>query len=403
MRKRIALLSAIVFVFLLTMVSACSVFDGSGHVHEYSDWELTLEPTETEEGIASKKCACGDIFSIHIASLSDEKVWTKSTTDPACTTDGEISYTSVYGTVKKSIDKLGHTFGAWSIAVSPSMTKEGTASRVCTVCGEEDTTVLPVLTDTTVWTEKSHVNPTCTAKGSVVYQSLYGEVTVYPDALGHTYGAWTIVTNPSVTETGVASKTCSVCGDVDTVVLPALTDDSVWELKEEVKPNYVAKGSQTYTSIYGEVTIEVAKLVAPYDGKTYSNVAFDGDEDGKYLNGVLSTETAWSNSSVTFNTTGTAVGTAFPYRGQNDLSILDALTGKVSFVQTPILTDDDGNTSLDTANAVTYQAYVDFATGLMIRTYNSKFNYVFLMTPFEVNMSSSSAVASSWDNSVAID
>lgn len=53
--------------------------------------------------------------------------------------------------------------------------------------------------------------------------------------------------------------------------MEVLTDSDVWEITEETAPTYNEKGSVVYHSIYGDVTLETAKKVAPYDNKTYSS------------------------------------------------------------------------------------------------------------------------------------
>ncbi len=42
-------------------------------------------------------------------------------------------------------------------------------------------------------------------------------------AKGHTYGEWVVTKEPTTTETGLKERTCSVCGDKDTEVIPVLT------------------------------------------------------------------------------------------------------------------------------------------------------------------------------------
>ncbi len=69
-------------------------------------------------------------------------------------------------------------------------------------------------------------DPTCTETGltegshcSVCNTVIVAQTTV--EALGHTYGEWTVTTEPTETEVGVESRTCSVCNDTETREIPA--------------------------------------------------------------------------------------------------------------------------------------------------------------------------------------
>ena len=162
----------------------------------------------------------------------------------------------------------------------------------------------------------------------------------------------------------------------------------------------------TYTSIYGTVKAVIAKLVAPYDGKTYTNLVFDGELEDS--NKVISAQDTWSNATLTLDANGFGFCTSYPYRGFTQISMVDPATGRINITIYDIISvGADGNT-LDTPvpnyeSYTTYPAYVDFATGIIIRARNSAFDYVVLYTPFEAEPSSASATASSWNgNAMAI-
>lgn len=76
---------------------------------------------------------------------------------------------------------------------------------------------------------------------------------------------WVITTNPTLTETGEAERTCLNDNHhiKDTVTLPALTDTSVWTKGDNVAPTSEAEGYQVYNSVYGAVTLTLEKLPAP--------------------------------------------------------------------------------------------------------------------------------------------
>lgn len=76
----------------------------------------------------------------------------------------------------------------------------------------------------------------------------------------HTYGDWTLTTAPTLTTEGSATRTCKGCEEKETVTVPALTDTSVWTATPNPAPTHTSAGKTDYTSVYGKVTVDVAKL-----------------------------------------------------------------------------------------------------------------------------------------------
>lgn len=76
----------------------------------------------------------------------------------------------------------------------------------------------------------------------------------------HTYGDWTLTTAPTLTTEGSATRTCTGCEEKETVTVPALNDTSVWTATPNPAPTHTSAGKTDYTSVYGKVTVDVAKL-----------------------------------------------------------------------------------------------------------------------------------------------
>ena len=91
---------------------------------------------------------------------------------------------------------------------------------------------------------------------------------------------------------------------------------------------YNEAGEMTYTSIYGTVKAVIAKLVAPYDGKTYTNLVFDGELEDS--NKVISAQDTWSNATLTLDANGFGFCTSYPYRGFTQISMVDPATGRIN-------------------------------------------------------------------------
>ncbi len=238
-------------------------------------WTKGTRTEPTLNGTGSEDYTSDDYGTVTmtIPALTDS-AWTKDESqhvDPTEEADGKDVYISTdYGTVTVVLPQLEHTheWDEWTITTEPTLTATGTAQRVCTKNDTHiDTTTLPALTDTSVWSkvDDKHVDPTEEADGKDVYTSEYGEVTVVLPSLGHTHewGGWTITIEPSLTATGAAQRVCTKNDThIDTTTLPALTDTSVWTKVDDkhVEPTEETDGRDVYTSEYGEVTNLLEKL-----------------------------------------------------------------------------------------------------------------------------------------------
>ncbi len=227
--------------------------------HSWGAWTITKQPTQTETGTAERICQNDNSHkdTVTLPVLTDTTTWTKGEYQaPTCEADGYQKYTSEYGEVTETSPATDHNWGAWSITKQPTQTETGTAERICqNDNSHKDTVTLPVLTDTATWTKGEYQAPTCETDGYQKYTSEYGEVTETIPATDHSWGAWTITKQPTQTETGAAERICQNDGNhKDTVILPVLTDTSVWTKGERVEPTCTADGSQAYTSDYGTVT-----------------------------------------------------------------------------------------------------------------------------------------------------
>ncbi len=159
-----------------------------------------------------------------IPALTDS-AWTKDESqhvDPTEEADGKDVYISTdYGTVTVVLPQLEHTheWDEWTITTDPTLTATGTAQRVCTKNDTHiDTTTLPALTDTSVWTkvDDKHVEPTEETDGRDVYTSEYGEVTNLLEKLPHTHKfplTYVPEVKPTEEEEGVKEHWhCDGCG-----------------------------------------------------------------------------------------------------------------------------------------------------------------------------------------------
>lgn len=418
--------------------------------HKYGAWEITVEPDLTTAGKAKRTCECGDIDEVDVPALENASVWTAATVVRAShDEEGLVRYTSVYGTVEKTVAKGEHSWSSWKIVTAPTAIEKGEAARFCTTdgCKSTETAKLPVLTDTTVWTA-SVTAATCTTPEITTYTSVYGTVTVETAAAnGHNFQVSAIVTEPTCTEKGSATIKCTVCdceenkeiaalghdfehgtwvintiitGEEDTkhirkcsrcdevstssmyrvdhnfgepvykVSEPTpgyhsvnavytcedcgyykteeltgyLEQESFWTKGEETLADYNNEGRVTYT--YKEdntqITIVTPKLVAPYDGKTYTAAEIHFDTN------VADTATITKykiNAFITIDDKGTGRGKASPFNCDWAITMVDAATGKISIK----------------AGDSTYDGYVDMETGIIV--YFGTLNRMYILSPFD--------------------
>ena len=89
--------------------------------------------------------------------------------------------------------------------------------------------------------------PTCTAKGYTTHTCACGDsyVDTYVDALGHAWDNGKVTKEPTETETGVKTFTCTRCGETKTETIPATGSDvDVTEMFSDVTKNWAYPGIQ---------------------------------------------------------------------------------------------------------------------------------------------------------------
>ncbi len=285
--------------------------------HTYDEGVVTTAPTCTEKGVKTFTCAtCGDSYTEEVAALdhTEGAVVVENNKAPTCTAEGSydnVVYCTVCGAELSretiTVAAKGHSYNA--VVTDPTCTEKGYTTYTCSVCGDTykdsevaalghdmitDAAKAPTCTETGL-TEGSHCSrcdhkvaqtvvdalghtegavvvennkaPTCTEDGSydnVVYCTVCGaelsRETITVDALGHKYES--TVTNPTCTEAGYTTHTCSVCNDsyVDTYVdaLNHTYDEGV----VTTAPTCTEKGVKTFTcaTCGDSYTEEVAAL-----------------------------------------------------------------------------------------------------------------------------------------------
>ena len=112
----------------------------------------------------------------------------------------------------------GHNYGEW---ISNG---NGTHTKECSVCAVG--TDGHAETENCTVTGKQTKAPTCTAKGETTYTCSECDYSYTEEiaALGHSFGEWVTVTEPTTTEPGIAKRTCSACGTEEEKTLDRVSE-----------------------------------------------------------------------------------------------------------------------------------------------------------------------------------
>lgn len=163
---------------------------------------------------------------------------------PTCTAAGSITFKCDYCLkVLKTVElaPLGHDDGVWKIDFEPTADHDGQMTRYCSICNAALESKTFALHTHTFGYKSVSIAPTCTEEGEMgTYCATCGVVydTEVIPALGHDYGTWcknhngthtrgcsrcqyyetanceydTVVTEPTCTEIGYTTYTCTLCG-----------------------------------------------------------------------------------------------------------------------------------------------------------------------------------------------
>ena len=185
-----------------------------GHVFEAPQYTWNVSETHTATCTATSICnRCYEIEKKTIEGISGDY------TAPTCTEEGKYTYTADFTaegfgrtTKTEAIPALGHDYNIINYVWDNDNTSV-TAKATCSRCDTE------VLNETVTTTTSTIVEPTCITTGTKLitaeFASSYFDAqykTETLDVIPHAY-ANPVVTNPTCTENGYITSTCTMCGD----------------------------------------------------------------------------------------------------------------------------------------------------------------------------------------------
>lgn len=159
------------------------------------------------------------------------------------------------------------------------------------------------------------------------------------------------------------------------------------------------------------------RVLLPYENKYYKSVMLNAYGDNafgsEYARDAASFDTTWANNAPFYlGADGTGVGEAHPFTvgTKYEFYDYDMLTGRVTIKVLPqsarTITDEDGNVTTehyyDESKATTEYAYIDFATGIMIKPAYKDYNYSVIATPYADAIDAVKSTASVWNKAIAM-
>lgn len=218
--------------------------------HSWSQWVTVTEPTEEKTGLQTRVCSvCGaeDSMVLEKVDPSHTHSYGAMPVSATCTEGGFTVYRCACGQeyTDEFTEPLGHQWGQWSYL-------EDCRVRSCSACGATDTVYSDHTHDYTAET----IPATCTEGGYRQYICSCGESyrESESDPLGHTWGQWQVIVEPTTTTEGVKERECQVCGQRETGAVEPLTVENgivILSFPETIQP-----GEKATVTIQGRPGVE---------------------------------------------------------------------------------------------------------------------------------------------------
>ena len=183
----------------------------------FSDEDGTTQITQAEIVVAAPGHQWADEYTVDKEATCTEA----GSESKHCTRCGESNPESV-----RTIEKLPHSYGAWTTTKEATCTEAGSKELVCSACGYKITDTIKALGHQ--WADEYTVDeePTCQKEGSESkHCSVCGvqdesTVRAIPAGDNHTWSDWKVVTPATTSSKGTKTRTCSVCGKEETQEIP---------------------------------------------------------------------------------------------------------------------------------------------------------------------------------------
>lgn len=129
--------------------------------HKWNDGVVTVEPTETTQGVKTYTCTvCGETRTETIPALDHEHSYTSTVVPPTCTEQGYTEHVCTCGDSYKDnyVAATGHSYTS-EVTTEATCTTDGVRTYTCSVCGD-------TYTETIAATGHNYVDGVCSACGA---------------------------------------------------------------------------------------------------------------------------------------------------------------------------------------------------------------------------------------------
>ena len=224
-------------------------------------WLLTVCILAPAVFAETEKTGTAPASHTHDWQLSEEK-----STPANCNSPGMNGYVcSVCGdTMMVAVPAKGHSWGSWSVSKKATCAEDGTETRTCTVCGEQESRPY---TDrgAHIWGEWNITKEaTCAAEGVQTHTcTICGkqESSVISKTGEHDWGEWNVSKEPTCLASGIRNRVCSVCGKTETETIQKREHAwSEWTISKEPTCTKPGKEQRTCSLCGGTERRDVDKL-----------------------------------------------------------------------------------------------------------------------------------------------
>ena len=236
--------------------------------HSWDAGKVTTEATCTEEGEKTFTCSiCGDEKTEKVSATGHQHTEIRNKKEATCKEEGYSGDTWCKDCGKKILSGQAiaktenHSWDSGEITKEPTCKEEGEKTFTCSICGNTKTEKVSK-TDHQHTEIRDQKNPTCKEAGysGDTYCTDCGKKISSGKAIAktrnHNWDAGVITTEPTCTERGEKTFTCSICGNTKTEKVSA-TGHSYGKYEVVKEPTNARKGLKTKTcSVCGKIVYE---------------------------------------------------------------------------------------------------------------------------------------------------
>lgn len=212
-------------------ISDSKAIEATGH--SFSTWRTVREPDCVSTGLEQRDCTiCGVVEerTIKAEGHSWELRYSEDK-NPTCTEEGLESIHCKYcdeTKASRTIDALGHSYGAWESVKSPNCIDQGSEQRICEYCGSIETRGVNAKGHN--WETEYTVDraATCTTEGSESIHCMDCDATKDSrtiEKIEHNWRAGAVVKESTCDTEGIQLYQCETCAAMKTEAVAATGHD----------------------------------------------------------------------------------------------------------------------------------------------------------------------------------